>query len=75
MPPNDNRHRGGTLGGGKDYDSSNNAANVVKFPVDRQAVSPFDRLAVELIVRQGARGELDPRLLRFLAEHAVGLLT
>ena len=58
---------------GKHYDSSN-SANVVKFPAKGNNASPFDQLAVELIMRQHELGELDPRLLRALAEFAVRLL-
>jgi hypothetical protein len=52
--------------------------NVVQFPGARPppghtgAANPFDQLTVELIMCQYERGELDPRLLRTLAEIAVG---
>ena len=72
MPPNDNRPREWLPKGGK-CDNSNSARNVVPLFPERNISSPWDSLTVELIMAKHRAGELDPRLLRALAELAMGL--
>jgi hypothetical protein len=61
-PENETAARVASRNGGNDYNKVTTTER------------PFDRLNVELIMQQFERGELNPRLLRFLAETAVGLL-
>ena len=72
MPANDNgRPRVASRNGGKSESTS--TANVVSLLPRCAGSSPFDQLTVDLIMRQHERGELDSRLMRVLAEFAVGL--
>jgi hypothetical protein len=73
MPPNDNRRPGVASRNGGEYDSSNSAANVIRLYPERKISSAWDDLTVELIVARQSAGNLDPALLRALAEYSMGM--